>query len=444
MRVTVLAVGSRGDVEPFLALGAGLRRRAHTVTVATHAEFAALVTGAGLEFAELGGNPRQALSSPEGQRMLATRNPLRLSARIAALVGPPSDAALPAARVACVGADVVVFATLAQFALTVTDELGIPAVAAHLQPATPTAAMPAASLPSLRPPPPAFNRATWWLSETLMWRAFRPVLDRQRLRRGLPPLPRQRPSQWPPDRRPPVLYGFSPTVVPVPPDWPGDVHVTGYWFREPDPTWRPAPELAAFMDAGELPVYLGFGSMPDADPTGLIRALIGGARRAGRRMVLHSGWSQLQEVAPPGLLGDDVVVVDDVPHWWLFPRMAAVVHHGGAGTTAAALRAGVPAVVVPLFADQFFWARRVAALGAGAAPIPREHLTDSSLGAALTDSLTPARRRAAGDIGQALARENGIGTAIELLERRGARRAAGGGHGPGSQRQGPLGPGPTS
>ena len=129
--------------------------------------------------------------------------------------------------------------------------------------------------------------------------------------------------------------------------------------------------------------------MPDADPGGLVAALVGGARRAGRRMVLHSGWSALREAGREGVLGEDVLVVDDVPHAWLFGRMAAVVHHGGAGTTAAALWAGAPAVVIPLFADQFFWGRQVAALGAGAPPIPRERLTGARLADALADALTP-------------------------------------------------------
>lgn len=410
MRVAVLTLGSRGDAEPLVALGTGLLRRGHEVVIATHAEFAELVHGGGLEFAELGGNPREVAASPEGQRMLTTRNPLLLPSRVRALVGPRLDEVLPAAQQACAGADVVVFTTLAQIGPTVADLLGVPAVAAHLQPAVPTAAMPAAGLPSLRPPPPALNRTTWRMTESLTWRAFRPVLSRQRSRLGLPPLPRAVPSRWPDGRRPPVLHGFSPTVVPRPPDWPGDVHVTGYWFREPDPAWSPAPELAAFLAAGPPPVFLGFGSMPDADPTGLVAALVGGARRAGQRMVLQTGWSGLRHD------GEGVLTIDDVPHGWLFPRVSAVVHHGGAGTTAAALRAGKPAVVVPLFADQFFWARRVAALGAGPEGIAREHLTDVRLAEALRAALAPTARATAARVGARLAEEDGIGAAIAVLE----------------------------
>ena len=156
-------MGSRGDVEPFLALAAGLRRPDHNVTVATHAEFAALVAEAGVDFVELGGNPREAVSSPEGQRMLRTGNPLVLcrGSRLWS-VGSWTRRYLPDAPHA--RAPTVVFSTLAQVELIIADQLGIPAVAAHLQPATPTTSMPAANLPSLRPPPAALNKATGcWL-----------------------------------------------------------------------------------------------------------------------------------------------------------------------------------------------------------------------------------------------------------------------------------------
>ena len=302
--------------------------------------------------------------------------------------------------------------------LNVADRLGVPAVAAHLQPATPTAVMPSASLPSLRRPPARLNRATWTASEWLSWRAFRPGLQAQRRRLGLSGLPRRRPSRWPLETRAPILYGFSPTVVPVPADWPPDVHVTGYWFRDLDPDWTPPPELTAFLAAGPPPVYLGFGSMPDHDPAALARILIAGARQAGLRMLVHSGWSKLRDAGTIDALDTaaDVLIIDDVPHSWLFPQTVAVVHHGGAGTTAAALRAGVPAVVVPLLADQFFWAHRTTALGASPPPIPREHLTQELLSDALQRALEPARRVDATAIAQTLTTESGIDEAITILE----------------------------
>lgn len=412
MRITILAVGSRGDVEPFVALAVRLHDAGHRVRIATHDEFAGAVTAAGLEFASLPGNPRAVLASPAGQQLLAARNPVTLTRRMSQLVGPKLDEAYPAAIEACRDADVVVYATLAVLGLNVADLLGIPGVAAHLQPATPTRAFAAAGLPSAREPAPALHRLTWAVTDRLTWRAFRPTIEAQRSRHGLPPLPAGPPSSWPAERRHPVVYGFSQAVVPRPADWPADVHVTGYWMTAPDHRYAPPPALAAFLDAGPRPVYVGFGSMPDRDPGALLDMSLTAARRVGRRVVLLSGWSGL------GAAGtDDVLVIDDVPHRWLFERVEAVVHHGGAGTTAAGLRAGRPTVVVPFFSDQFFWGRRVAALGAGPPPLPRERLTTAALTAALRAALTPAPAAAAARLGARIAGEDGPAAALAVLTR---------------------------
>lgn len=225
---------------------------------------------------------------------------------------------------------------------------------------------------------------------------------------GLVPLPEAPPARW----GLPTLYGFSPAVVPPPADWPPTAHVTGYWTA-PAPEWTPPAPLTAFLDAGAPPVYLGFGSMPDADPAAATGMLLGGLRRAGRRGVLLSGWSGLA----PSDSTDDVLVVGEVPHAWLFPRVAAVLHHGGAGTTAAGLLAGAPTVVVPFFADQFFWGRRVAALGAGPRPVPRERLTAERVAAALSAAVDDPRfGRAARRLAERLRAEDGVAAAVRVLE----------------------------
>lgn len=412
MRVTVLTAGSRGDVEPFVGLGTALREAGHDVRLCTHEEFHDRIRAAGLEPALLPGNPREALESAEGRRMLATRNPLLLAGRIGAMVGPMMEEAYPAAEAASRDADVIVYASLAAMGPNVADRLGIPAVAAHLSPATPTSAF-AAPVPSARPVPRLLNRASWLLADRLMWRALRPPLQAQRERLGLPPLPTVPHSALPVGTRPETIYGYSPSVVPVPPDWACDLHVTGYWTPGTDPDWTPPPALAAFLDSGPAPVYLGFGSMPDPDPAKLVEVLLGAARQAGRRAVVHSGWSGLRPLDGT----DEVAVVGEVPHSWLFARCAAVVHHGGAGTTAAALAAGVPAVVVPYFGDQFFWGGRVAALGAGPPPLARERLTAGALAGALRATAADEMRAAASAMRRRLAAEDGPRAAVAVLER---------------------------
>jgi sterol 3beta-glucosyltransferase len=177
--------------------------------------------------------------------------------------------------------------------------------------------------------------------------------------------------------------------------------------------WTPPPALAAFLDAGPPPVYVGFGSMAGIDPAATTRIVLDAVARAGVRAVLASGWGGIAaDAAPPS-----VFLLDDAPHDALFPRMAAVVHHGGAGTTAAGLRAGVPGVLCPFGVDQPFWGARVQALGAGPAPIPQRKLDAVRLADAIRVAVDdPTMRGVAQRIGAAIHAEDGVGAAIECIE----------------------------
>jgi UDP:flavonoid glycosyltransferase YjiC (YdhE family) len=209
-----------------------------------------------------------------------------------------------------------------------------------------------------------------------------------------------------------VLYGYSPHVIPPPPDWGADTHVTGYWFLDPPSGWTPPPALHEFLAAGPPPVYVGFGSMSSRNPQATAKLVLDALGAAGQRAVLLAGWSGLR----PADLPDSVLMVDSVPFAWLFPRMAAVVHHGGAGTTAAGLRAGVPSIVVPFFGDQPYWGRRVAELGVGPAPIPRKRLTVEVLAGAIDRAVTdPVLRRRAAELGVRIRVEDGVARAVGVV-----------------------------
>jgi UDP:flavonoid glycosyltransferase YjiC (YdhE family) len=191
--------------------------------------------------------------------------------------------------------------------------------------------------------------------------------------------------------------------------------VTGYWWLPAPAAWEPPPALAAFLAAGGRVVSVGFGSMASEDPAFVTELVLGAIRRAGVRAVILSGWGGLA-TRPQA---DDVFVADSIPHDWLFPRVTAVVHHGGAGTTGAAIRAGVPAIVVPFGVDQPFWASRVHALGVGPTPIPRRQLTEDRLAAALRLAVTDGAMKArAADLGRAVRAEDGVGEAVRRLARR--------------------------
>jgi UDP:flavonoid glycosyltransferase YjiC (YdhE family) len=209
-----------------------------------------------------------------------------------------------------------------------------------------------------------------------------------------------------------VLYGFSPAVVPPPSDWPEQIRVTGYWVREEPDDWRVGDELGSFLADGPPPVYVGFGSRPEREPQSLAEMVLAAVRKTGQRAVLLTGWGGLT-VADSG---DDVLVVDEVPHDWLFPQMAGVVHHGGAGTTGTALQSGTPSIVVPSFADQFFWGERVEALGVGV-NLPRRKLTVESLAGAIAATKDDNVCRRATELGERLRAEDGVEHAIEELSR---------------------------
>ncbi len=293
--------------------------------------------------------------------------------------------------------------------LCVAEKLKIPFVETHLQPVgVPTGAFPGVMLPGMPRWLGAWgHRLSHRLTETAVWMPFeagRALARREVL--GLPGKPRRATVN-------PVLYGFSRHVIPMPPEWAGRCHITGYWHLPAPEGFVPPAGLEAFLAAGPRPVCVGFGSMASGDAEATTRLVLAAAKQAERRLVLLSGWGGL---AAEVTGRDDVFVTDAVPHDWLYPRMAAVVHHGGAGTTAAALRAGVPALVVPFTMDQPFWGKRGFDLGVAPRPIPRKHLTAERLAQGLRAATTdPAMAERAAKLGELLREEDGVAEAVRLF-----------------------------
>jgi UDP:flavonoid glycosyltransferase YjiC (YdhE family) len=415
MRLTIATAGSRGDVQPYVALGRGLARAGFRVTVATHEEFRAFVEEAGLGFRPVAGDPRALIHTEVGQRWLESGGNLIAFLREMHRLAEPHLAEMLSDHAAAVDdADVVLFSVLGITAWHAAERRGIPAAMAALQPFTPTAAFPAIGVPPRLALGGWVNRLTYHLGEVVMWRlAGRRINQWRREALGLPDEWRRGPAARLRHAGVPILYGFSRHAVPRPADWPAHVHLTGWWTLDAPPGYAPPPHLARFLADGPPPVYVGFGSMTQRDAGSLTRLVLDGAGAAGARVVLLRGWGGLGE----GVLPPWACVVEDVPHAWLFPRMAAVVHHGGAGTTGAALRAGVPSVVIPLFADQPFWGERVRALGVGPAPVPRARLTAARLTALLRRVLDDeTMRERAARLGARLQAEDGVASAVAVVE----------------------------
>ncbi|WP_216322238.1 glycosyltransferase [Deinococcus aestuarii] len=414
MNIAVIALGTQGDVQPYLALGGALVRAGHRVRLVAP-EGTDAGAAPGLEVWPVPGDARGVMASPEMRERLARGRFLEIQRYANRQMRRVAPAWARAALTACEGADLLV-AGLGGLSLAqpLAERLARPLIEAHVVPLTPTREFPGPLLPAgAARLGGTFNRLSYGLIRQAMWQGFRAAdTDLRRGVLGLPPAPLlgPRPPRGP--VTPPVLYGVSPAVLPRPADWPARVHLTGFWFLEAAPDWQPPAALEAFLRAGPPPVSVGFGSMGSRDPQETADLVLEALRRTGQRAVLLSGWGGLLRGAVP----DTVFLSDALPHGWLFPRVAAVVHHGGAGTTAAGLRAGVPGVVVPFFGDQPFWGGRVQALGVGPAPLPRRGLTADRLAQALHTVITdaPMRRRAA-RLGEVIREERGLGNAVRVI-----------------------------
>jgi len=295
--------------------------------------------------------------------------------------------------------------------IAIAEKLGLPFLQAYVVPFTPTRDFSSVLTPKL---PTPFNRLSHGLTRQLMWQGFRSA-DTLARRKALdiPMAPFSGPYNSKATRDMPILYGFSPSVIPVPSDWGDNTHVTGYWFVDEADDWTPPSALMDFLQDGAPPVCIGFGSMSNRDPEETANLVIRTLKQTNQRAILLSGWGGLKKSQLP----DFIFMIDSIPHSWLFQRVAAVVHHGGASTTAAGLRAGVPSVIVPFFGDQPFWGRRIAELGVGPNPIPRTKLTSEKLAIAIQQAVTDkGMRERAARLGEKIRAEGGIGCAAAVVQ----------------------------
>jgi UDP:flavonoid glycosyltransferase YjiC (YdhE family) len=416
MRIAVNALGTRGDVQPYLALGLGLKRAGHEVRIVSHGIFRELAYQHGLDLVSLDVDPREVLLNETLSQL--GNNPIRVNQWIEQKLAPVLRSVFEATFHATRDAELMVNSGLAIVGWHIAEKLRIPAVAAYLWPVTPSRYMPGATgqiPPAWMPFKGVFNYLSTKVSNQLFFRLLSPLVNRCRDQvLGLPPLTLR--DYWTldsPTSPAPLVYGFSSAVVPKPPDWGPNQQIAGYWFLHAHEKYVPEPALVEFLQAGEPPICVGFGSMVERDRRTIPQLVAVALASVGQRGILLSGWSEFGA----GLLTDSVFAIDAVPHDWLFPRVRAVVHHGGAGTTAAALRDGLPSVIVPSFADQFFWGWRVHKLGAAAPPIPRVKLTAETLAKAIGQvAHDESIRRQASLLGRQLGDEDGVARATVLID----------------------------
>ncbi len=416
MHLTILAAGSRGDIQPYLALGVGLQAAGYRVRFAAFRNYASLVEPYGLEFAPVDADFQAIMGGEDGQGMVASgSNFLRLARGIGRTVQPILTQIGDDFWRACQGTDLIISGLngVGFFGYEFADQLRVPCVSAGVVPLLPTREFANVMWPWHWPLGGAYNLLTHRLTALVGWQLFGGIVNHWRRKTlNLPPISRREA-----DRRiqqMPMLLGISPLVLPQPHDWPAHFHVTGYWFLPRPIDWRPPDELVRFLAAGDPPVCFSFGSMTDRNSVAITQIVLASLKQIGWRGIIVSAWGGLQLFEK----SDQVFVINDVPFDWLWPQCAAVVHHGGSGATSAGLRAGVPSIVVAFMADQPFWGRRVFELGCGPRPLARQRLTTARLVSALEQAVkNPALRQRAAAVGQQIRSEDGIVRAAQLIEK---------------------------
>ncbi|REE96972.1 glycosyltransferase [Thermomonospora umbrina] len=411
--IVLFALGSRGDIQPCVALGRGLAARGASVRLLASGRYESMITDAGLDLFPMSADPSKILSSEEGQQLLAGgRNPVKLLVGFRRILGPLAERMFAEMLEGSRGADLILAPDAGWPGENLGEHYGVPSAELRYAPGHRTGAFPHPLLPQTRRLGSWGNRRTFDAIDMITWQFVRPFVNPFRTGQlGLDPLPFLGPMRRMREAGRPVLCAVSPAVVPRPRDWPANSHMTGFWFLD-EPEYEPPADLADFLDAGRPPVYVGFGSMVPADPVSTYRLVRDGLKQAGVRGVFMGDPDN--EETPST---DDLFVLKEAPHSWLFPRMAAVVHHGGAGTTAAGLRAGVPTVICPFFGDQPYWGERVSALKVGPAPIPFRKLTAPALAGAVRRVVhDPVLRARAEKIGERISGEKAIPQTCDLVE----------------------------
>jgi len=418
VKITILTAGTRGDVQPYVAIGSDLQSRGHQVRIATHRNFKPLLDQYGLGYFPVEGDPRKILMGDVGQKLLSTdRNPIAMMRHTVAAAEPVLHQVFDDYLKACRDAEVILFHLLTALpAVSIAEKLSIPAFPLYLQHVHPTRYYPSAAatpiplgIPFLKG---LYNNLTYKIEDWAFWHFIRPVINRWREHTLERPPYRTNPfsdREW---RQRPFLYGFSPHVIPKAPDWGDNIHITGYWFLPDMKDWSPPNRLLDFLQSGSLPVYIGFGSMVRRKAEEITEIVLQALRSIKKRAILATGWGGIADSDLP----DNVIKIDFAPHEWLFPRVAAVVHHGGAGTTAAGLKAGVPSVIIPFFGDQPFWGWRVMELNVGPPPVHRKKLTAKALAEAIKLATNDkGMKKRAEKLGKVIRAENGVYNAVKIL-----------------------------
>ncbi|XP_068477661.1 sterol 3-beta-glucosyltransferase UGT80A2 isoform X2 [Phaseolus vulgaris] len=414
LNIVMLIVGTRGDVQPFIAIGKRLQDYGHRVRLATHSNFKEFVLTAGLEFYPLGGDPKVLAGYmvknkgflPSGPSEIPIqRNQMKeiINSLLPACKEPDIDSGVP------FKAEAIIANPPAYGHTHVAEALNIPIHIFFTMPWTPTTEFPH---PLSRVKQQAGYRLSYQIVDSLIWLGIRDMInDLRKKKLKLRPVTYLSGSQGS-ETEIPHAYIWSPHLVPKPKDWGPKIDVVGFCFLDLASNYEPPESLVKWLGDGDNPIYIGFGSLPVQEPKKMTQVIVDALESTGQRGIINKGWGGLGNLAEPK---DSIYLLDNCPHDWLFLHCKAVVHHGGAGTTAAGLKAACPTTIVPFFGDQPFWGDRVHARGVGPPPIPVDEFSLPKLVGAIKFMLDPKVKKRAIDLAKAMESEDGVAGAVKAF-----------------------------
>ena len=416
MHYGIIAIGSRGDVQPFLGLSLGLIDRGHRVTLMAHENFRAFIESYGVDFHSLPGSIEEMLYSPQGRKVLQSGNMMTFMRFVQHVVAKKQPQLNREMLALAERTDMMITSMVNMIWVdAIAERSGKPWATIQLSfPSTPTKEFPFALLPFFDFP--LYNRLTYRLFDFLYSKDYRKQLNAFRQSLGLEPVKGSLLKKLAQGGTP-NLYAISPSFLPRPDDWDTRSQLTGFIHlppkrREENPMDGTPPDLIRWLGEGDKPIYLGFGSIPVPDPAKFIHILNRILAETNYRIVFCQGWSHLDDL--PG--HPRLMVVSSANHDWLFPRCRTAIIHGGVGTMAAALRAKIPLVIASIFADQPFWGKQIEARGLGI-HLPFWHWTTEKLLAAIRKTETPGLRQRVVELGERMTREDGLKQTIAALEK---------------------------
>uniref|UniRef100_A0A0D9WY29 Erythromycin biosynthesis protein CIII-like C-terminal domain-containing protein n=1 Tax=Leersia perrieri TaxID=77586 RepID=A0A0D9WY29_9ORYZ len=363
----------------------------HRVRLATHANFKDFVVTAGLEF------------YPLASEIPIQRKEIKdiIFSLLPACKDPDTDTGAP------FNADAIIANPAAYAVLVLLVQLG--AIYTEIFSLMPTCEFPH---PFSRVKQPAGYKLSYQIVDSFVWLGIRDIINDFRKRKL-----RLRPVTYLSNTHGysndiPHAYIWSPYLVPKPKDWGPKIDVVGFCFLDLASNFNPPEPLLKWLESGEKPIYIGFGSLPIPEPDKLTRIIVEALEITGQRGIINKGWGGLGNLEEPK---ESVYIIDNIPHDWLFLQCKAVVHHGGAGTTAASLKAACPTTIIPFFGDQFFWGNMVHARGLGAPPVPVEQLQLHQLVGAIKFMMDPKVKERAVELAKAIESEDGVDGAVKAF-----------------------------